>query len=122
MESGACEDAATGDREPLMKDARVESLISPLRLPNGRTFWHVNGSHTEASFIYKEVFADHIYERLAPALSPGSVVVDAGANIGLFTLSLLARGLPIRVLCFEPVPANRACLERNLAAARRPAG
>lgn len=48
--------------------------------------------------------------------------MDAGANIGLFTLSLLTRGTPIRVVCFEPVPAIRACLKRNLAAAKRHAG
>lgn len=105
-----------------MKDARHEPLMSPLRLPDGRTVWHVTGSQLEVSFIYKEIFTEHIYERLAPVLCANSVVVDAGANIGLFTLSLLARDIPIRVLCFEPVPAIRACLKRNLAAVKRPAG
>jgi FkbM family methyltransferase len=105
-----------------MNDARLESLMSPLRLPDGQTVWHVAGSHLEVLFIYEEIFAHHVYERLAPVLSADSVVVDAGANIGLFTLSLLAREIPIRVLCFEPVPATRACLKRNLATARRHVG
>ena len=105
-----------------MTNARLKSLISPFRLPDGQMVWHVVGSEFEVSFIYREIFAERVYEHLAPALAPGSVVVDAGANIGLFTLSLLAREIPIRVVCFEPVPATRTCLERNLAAARRHAG
>jgi FkbM family methyltransferase len=40
-------------------------------------------------------------------------VVDLGANVGLFAARIAARAE--RVLCYEPVPANFAQLERNVA-------
>lgn len=52
---------------------------------------------------------------LRAALRPGDTFVDVGANVG--TYSLLAAhlvGREGRVLAFEPVPATRARLERNV--------
>jgi FkbM family methyltransferase len=41
-------------------------------------------------------------------------VIDLGANVGLFAARIAPRAE--RVLCYEPVPANFAQLERNVAA------
>jgi FkbM family methyltransferase len=50
---------------------------------------------------------------LAP---PGAIVLDVGAHIGFHTLALArAAGPSGRVYAFEPWPANRATLARNLA-------
>jgi FkbM family methyltransferase len=50
----------------------------------------------------------------------GFVFVDAGANVGLYTLSVrataLARGVPLTALAIEPDPVNAARLRFNLAA------
>ncbi|MFT7390631.1 MAG: FkbM family methyltransferase [Paracoccaceae bacterium] len=62
--------------------------------------------------------------RLAQALTttPDGVFhfVDAGANVGMYTLALLAearrRGVTLRALAVEPDPTNGARLEDNLAA------
>lgn len=49
-------------------------------------------------------------------LKPGMVVVNAGANIGYFTLWAAQRvGSGGSVICIEPHPENRALLERNVA-------
>jgi FkbM family methyltransferase len=40
-----------------------------------------------------------------------------GANVGLFCLSLIDRFSNLQLYCFEPVPATRACLTRNLSEA-----
>jgi FkbM family methyltransferase len=96
--------------------------MASLRLPNGQTVWHLADTRWEVGSLYKDIFANRIYERGDVELRDGGTVVDAGANIGLFTLSLLAREIPVRVLCFEPVPAIRACLELNLARAQRHPG
>jgi FkbM family methyltransferase len=58
-----------------------------------------------------------IIRRLAGALRPGDVFVDLGAYVGPFTL-LASRivGPEGRVVAFEPDPASRELLERNLAA------
>jgi FkbM family methyltransferase len=46
---------------------------------------------------------------------PGSVVVDAGANVGVFTKKALGMGAA-KVIAVEPSPDNLECLRRNLAA------
>ena len=54
---------------------------------------------------------------LAERLRPGDVFVDIGANIGLYTLSVLLRGPNgIRVVAFEPHAGLRGRLAFNLAA------
>jgi FkbM family methyltransferase len=51
------------------------------------------------------------------AIDPrGAVLLDCGANIGLFSLWALSLGVA-HVVAFEPSPSNRICLERNLATA-----
>jgi FkbM family methyltransferase len=48
-------------------------------------------------------------------LRPGDVVMDIGANVGLFSVVMAsAVGSQGRVFAFEPVPANVARLEGNL--------
>jgi FkbM family methyltransferase len=89
--------------------------METLQLPNGRTVWHLPGTRHEVVFIYREIITERVYEREGIEVADGATIVDAGANIGLFTLSILAQHRPARLLCFEPVPDIRACLERNLA-------
>ena len=52
-------------------------------------------------------------EAIAPALRPGDLVVDAGANIGNHTL-FFAKVLKCRVLAFEPIASTAALLEENV--------
>jgi FkbM family methyltransferase len=47
---------------------------------------------------------------------PGDVVLDVGANIGLFALHLATLASDVRVHCFEPNPRVHALLRRNLEA------
>jgi FkbM family methyltransferase len=55
-------------------------------------------------------------ERLRSAARPGTVAIDVGANIGLYTVALAgAVGSNGRVLAFEPFPDNVARLRSNLA-------
>ncbi len=56
-------------------------------------------------------------EVLERDLVPGSVVVDVGANIGLYTLRFARRAGPQgRVVAFEPDAENFTLLEANIAA------
>jgi FkbM family methyltransferase len=53
---------------------------------------------------------------LEALVTPGSTVVDVGANIGYFTvLSALLTGPTGRVIAFEPEPRNHAVLTDNVA-------
>jgi FkbM family methyltransferase len=69
-----------------------------------------------ADDVDRLVFLD-TYERLAlrdclALISPGDVVVDVGANIGLYSLAAAARGASVHA--FEPVPSTADRFERNL--------
>ena len=48
-------------------------------------------------------------------IRPGDVVLDAGANIGVFTRKALWAGAS-KVVAIEPAPENLECLQRNFAA------
>jgi FkbM family methyltransferase len=64
-----------------------------------------------AAGAYEQSIAD----LLGATLRPGMVVLDVGAHIGYFSLLAAKRVGPTgRVWSFEPDPANRASLERNI--------
>lgn len=52
------------------------------------------------------------YEYDAVRLCPGDVVIDAGANVGLFSGVAAAKGC--RVFAFEPTPVTLGFLKKNL--------
>jgi FkbM family methyltransferase len=72
-------------------------------------------AHGGELHAFREVFVRRVYERL-PDFAPRAdrVVLDVGANIGLFALSHARAGA--RVYAVEPHPAAFARLERNIAA------
>lgn len=53
-----------------------------------------------------------IYDRSAVSVKPGDVVLDCGANVGVFTRTALNRGARL-VVSIEPAPATVECLRRN---------
>ncbi len=55
-----------------------------------------------------------IYGKGARGVQPGDIVLDCGANIGMFTKTALAAGARL-VVAIEPAPATLECLRRNLA-------
>ncbi|MEV0052526.1 FkbM family methyltransferase [Saccharopolyspora shandongensis] len=69
---------------------------------------------TEAKLIYAEIFGRNTYlSGLAP-IDPKGLVVDAGANIGLFTLFIKHHYPEASVLAVEPIPHNVEALRANL--------
>jgi FkbM family methyltransferase len=53
-----------------------------------------------------------IYDRDAVSVKSGDVVLDCGANVGVFTRTALARGAGL-VVAIEPAPNTVECLRRN---------
>ncbi|KAF4956264.1 hypothetical protein FSARC_11620 [Fusarium sarcochroum] len=67
----------------------------------------------EARFIHKEIFVDHCYDIADFPESP--FFIDAGANIGMFSMYMKKRFPNAKILAFEPAPSNYTILRRNLA-------
>ena len=84
----------------------------------GITFEHCGAD--EAEFLYEEIFTRRAYLQggvqfpLTDTPSEPAVVVDAGANIGLFSLHCLALAPRATIIAVEPSPTAFAALERNL--------
>jgi FkbM family methyltransferase len=78
-----------------------------VRLRAGLTI-HLSGDPADIVTVFV-IFARRDYGRI-PA---GAIVVDVGANIGVFALYAAACGAR-RVLAYEPSADSFACLERNI--------
>lgn len=72
--------------------------------------------HTSCLALALKVFEDRQYERHGIRLDEGGVVLDVGANIGLFSLHAAQQlGPEGLVLAAEPIPALHAALASNAA-------
>ncbi len=91
-------------------------------LPEGLV-WHepvpgrpvVGTNRTEIEFLHREVWADNAYLRHGITLPDGAVVVDAGANIGMFALFAAAHCRDPRIIAVEPGAEAAAALAVNAA-------
>jgi amino acid adenylation domain-containing protein/FkbM family methyltransferase len=81
-------------------------------LPNGMAV--VAPSPDEALFLYRQIFQEDEYARFGVTIAPGSVVVDVGANIGLFSLWAAGHAPDVRVISVEPNPDVLPYLRTNL--------
>jgi FkbM family methyltransferase len=81
--------------------------------------YHRNGlaavlrSGTSDFQVFDEMFVHDIYKRTLARIQPGDVVIDIGAQCGLFTLAVASRGA--RVLSFEPLEDNFNLMGENVA-------
>lgn len=80
-------------------------------LPDGTAVAHLNKNETD--YIYNEIFALQAYLRHGITINDGDTIVDAGANIGLFTVFANRIARDLRTISFEPNPAAYACLKAN---------
>ena len=60
-------------------------------------------NRTETDFLYREIFVENAYLRHGIGLPAAPVVVDVGANIGMFSLLVAQRSRGARILAVEPV-------------------
>jgi len=70
--------------------------------------------HTDFSAFY-QVFVEKTYPNLISKINKGDIVIDAGANIGMFSImaSILV-GKTGKVIAIEPEPENLKILKRNV--------
>ncbi|CAM9161772.1 unnamed protein product, partial [Ectocarpus fasciculatus] len=76
------------------------------------TWEYINKAENE--FLYHEIFEQNTYLQYGITVVEGDVVVDAGANIGLFSLLCSAAAPALKIIAIEPIPAIFDVLRRNL--------
>jgi autotransporter strand-loop-strand O-heptosyltransferase len=64
------------------------------------------------STLYWEMFSTKMYEHEHCRIKKGDVVVDIGANIGMFVIYANLMGAK-KIYAYEPEPLNFACLQEN---------
>ncbi len=82
-----------------------------IRLPNGLAVDGLNKRDTLA--VYRDIFDDSCYAKHV-TLNANDVVIDVGANVGIFTLWACSLGRNLKVYAFEPIPVTYACLLVNV--------
>lgn len=73
-------------------------------------------NRSEAEFLYREVIDENAYFRHGVRLPAEAVVVDVGANIGMFALHCWMKSPSCRVLAIEPVHELAAAVRHTAAA------
>jgi FkbM family methyltransferase len=64
-------------------------------------------------YIYKEIFVDRCYDLTFDQSAP--VIIDIGANSGLFALRIKQLYPSARISCYEPFPPNFVQLQNTIA-------
>lgn len=80
-------------------------------LPNGLGVWGF--SPFDIFAVFYEMFEEAQYFKHGITLNDSSVVLDIGANTGIFAVYLAQRYPAVKVHCFEPVPDTFQLLQLN---------
>jgi phthiocerol/phenolphthiocerol synthesis type-I polyketide synthase E len=67
----------------------------------------------ELRHFYEDIFEKRVYAKNGITLPEAAVVLDIGANVGLFTIFVQERWPSARVFCFEPSPPTYRLLCKN---------
>ncbi|MFJ4341254.1 amino acid adenylation domain-containing protein [Streptomyces sp. NPDC088915] len=92
--------------------APVVDGLQRFQLPGGLAV--AAPSADEALFLHRQIFEEDEYSRFGVHLGQGAVVVDVGANIGLFSLWSHRQADGVRLLSVEPNPDVLPFLRSNL--------
>jgi len=96
-----------------MKEILVKTGYDPIKIT-------VREDSNDDEPIIKEIFEENVYKLHDNFFQGGfdQVVLDVGANIGVFTLNVLLRakenGMPVKIYAIEPEPNNLKLLIQNL--------
>lgn len=107
-EAKVAKEAAQSAGQPRLE--RSEEGLDLWNTQQGK-IWTIHGDSI-LSFLLDEQLRD-IYELPGHEIGKGDIVLDCGANIGIFTRTALARGASL-VVAIEPAPQTLKAFRRNL--------
>jgi FkbM family methyltransferase len=90
-------------------EEKEEEAIRKIAHPAIGEIYCIN--EVEARATLHEIFVDRLYLQEGVSILPGDIVLDVGANIGLFTLFAAKQGA--QVYAYEPVPPTFEVLQYN---------
>jgi FkbH-like protein/FkbM family methyltransferase/non-ribosomal peptide synthase protein (TIGR01720 family) len=93
--------------------AGAAAPLDRYRLPNGIEVAELNRAETD--HLYREIFRNRAYLRHGIVLEDEAVVVDCGANIGMFSLFAHLHARRVRLVAVEPSPRVASVLRSNAA-------
>lgn len=64
--------------------------------------------------LFHEVWAEQMYGQKGYEIKHNDIIIDIGANIGVFSIYAATRAKGVRVLAFEPFPGNAEWLQKNI--------
>ena len=96
-------------------ESAIESIATRVRLSNNLNLSVWCTSPSEARHIFEEVWERRAYATEGLALDDGDVIIDTGANVGLFTLWAAREAPHARIISLEPAPETFRLLEANIA-------
>lgn len=85
-------------------------------ITNRYYFHDLDNIKPHQNVMFGEIFRDYIYEHKGCFIKPGDVVLDGGANVGVFTLYALMKGAKL-VITVEPNPTVFYLLQKTLSEA-----
>ena len=86
--------------------------IPKLYLRNGITL--TSPAEVDLSFLFHEIWLEEIYDLDGYRLKEGDVVLDIGANIGVFAIYVATRQKDVSVFAYEPFQTNVEFLRKNV--------
>lgn len=86
--------------------------MKTLTLPNGDKISIID--RLTAEYVYDEIYVDKVYLKRGINVKDGDVILDVGANIGLFSRFISTQANNLKIFTFEPIPAIFNVLEANL--------
>ncbi len=108
--------AMQGVRERFINDGTysAQDRAAILHLEHANLATTLNKSYSTL-FAYQETFRQQEHTRLADFASPKGVVVDVGANEGLYAIAMCNQNKNVKVYCIEGNPHTARILRRNIA-------
>ena len=94
---------------PSVEYVKTEDGLDLVKTPEG-DFWAVHGDGILPLLLAEQ--EHNIYEPPGHEVRPGDIVLDCGANVGVFTRKALTRGAGL-VVAIEPAPATVQALKRT---------